>query len=53
MLKLINTSSALKTIDDIEKMIYPFVTDDPVFGYMAPLNLKDFFDADRHLINSK
>ena len=30
----------------IGKMVYPFVTDDPVFGYMAPLNLEDFFDAD-------
>jgi mannose-6-phosphate isomerase class I len=44
--ELINASSALKAADDIEKMVYPFVTDDPVFGYMAPLNMKDFFDSE-------
>jgi len=43
--KLLDASSAMKTSDEIEKMVYPFVTDDPVFGYMAPLNLPDFFDA--------
>ena len=42
--EFIDASSALKAADDIEKMVYPFVTDDPVFGYMAPLNMKDFFD---------
>jgi mannose-6-phosphate isomerase class I len=41
----IDASSALKSGEDINKMVYPFVTDDPVFGYMAPLNLEDFFDA--------
>jgi mannose-6-phosphate isomerase class I len=35
----------MQTSDSIEKMVYPFVTDDPVFGYMAPLNLSDFFDT--------
>jgi mannose-6-phosphate isomerase class I len=44
--EIINASSALKSTDEIEKMVYPFVTDDPVFGYMAHLNLKDFFNAD-------
>ena len=44
--EIINSSSALKSKDDIEKMVYPFVTDDPVFGYMAHLNLKDFFAAE-------
>ncbi len=43
---IIDASIALKSVDDIGKMVYPFVTDDPVFGYMAPLNLEDFFDAD-------
>ena len=31
------------TVNEIEKMVYPFVTDDPVFGYMTPLNLSAFF----------
>ncbi|RNI38782.1 mannose-6-phosphate isomerase [Hanamia caeni] len=43
--KVYDVSQAMKPGDEIEKMVYPFVTDDPVFGYMAPLNLGDFFDA--------
>jgi mannose-6-phosphate isomerase class I len=42
---LFDASAAMKTSDEIEKIVYPFVTDDPVFGYMAPLNLADFFNA--------
>ena len=42
---LFDASAAMQTNDEIEKMVYPFVTDDPVFGYMAPLNLADFFNA--------
>jgi len=42
---LFDASVALKTIDEIKKMVYPYVTDDPVFGYMTPLNLPDFFDG--------
>jgi mannose-6-phosphate isomerase class I len=41
---LFNSSTAMKTPEDIDQMVYPFVTDDPVFGYMTPLNLLDFFD---------
>ena len=43
--ELIDAASALKPSDEIEKMVYPFVTDDPVFGYMSPLNIAEFFDA--------
>ena len=43
---LIDTTTAFKPVDDVDKMVYPFVTDDPVFGYMAPLEIKDFFDND-------
>lgn len=42
---LFDASTAMKTTEEIEKMVYPFVTDDPVFGYIAPLNLIDFFDT--------
>ena len=34
---LIDAASAMRSINEIDKMVYPFVTDDPVFGYMAPL----------------
>ena len=42
---LFDASATMKTKNEIEKIVYPFVTDDPVFGYMAPLDLQDFFDA--------
>lgn len=38
------TAAAFRTVDEIEKMVYPFVTDDPVFGYITPLDLINFFD---------
>ncbi len=44
---LFDAVTAMQTAKEIEKMVYPFVTDDPVFGYMAPLNLVDFFDAQK------
>lgn len=43
----INAPAAMKSTSEIEKMVYPFVTDDPVFGYMAPLQLADFFDQNK------
>ncbi len=43
----INSLAAIKTIDAVETMVHPFVTDDPVFGKMAPLELNDFFDASK------
>ncbi len=39
---LFDASAGMQTSDEIEKLVYPFVTDDPVFGYMSPLNLADF-----------
>ncbi|MBX3257429.1 MAG: class I mannose-6-phosphate isomerase [Chitinophagaceae bacterium] len=38
---------ALKDSPDIEEMVYPFVTDDPVFGYITSLEMEDFFDKER------
>jgi mannose-6-phosphate isomerase class I len=43
--EMVPAASALKPVDKIEEMVYPYVTDDPVFGYIAPLNIEDFFDA--------
>jgi mannose-6-phosphate isomerase class I len=42
---LFDASDAMKNSAAIEKIVYPFVTEDPVFGYMSPLNLLDFYDA--------
>nr|WP_295922967.1 class I mannose-6-phosphate isomerase [uncultured Dyadobacter sp.] len=41
---LINTRDFLKTPGEIGAMVYPFVTDDQVFGKMNSLEITDFFD---------
>lgn len=50
---LIDASVAMKAAVDIEAMVYPYVTDDPVFGYMAPLELNQFFDSGKVLALQK
>ena len=45
--KVISAENALKTQDKIDLLVYPYVTDDPVFGYMTSLSIKDFFDKDK------
>lgn len=47
----IDASSAMKQEKEITKMVFPFVTNDPVFGYITSLSLKDFFE-DGSLQNS-
>ena len=42
--RFFDISEAMKPSDEIEKMVYPFVTDDPVFGYMTRLSIENFFD---------
>ncbi len=44
---VIHTSNALKSVDGISAMVYPFVTDDQVFGKMNDLEMTDFFDKGR------
>lgn len=39
-----DTRSLMKPPADIETMVFPDVTDDPVFGRMTCLDLQDFFD---------
>ncbi|MGC4233961.1 MAG: class I mannose-6-phosphate isomerase [Niabella sp.] len=34
-----------KPAEEIEKMVFPDVTDDAIFGYMTRLNMIDYFDA--------
>ncbi|QEC43974.1 class I mannose-6-phosphate isomerase [Pseudobacter ginsenosidimutans] len=43
--RIFETSSALLPEQTINEMVYPYVTDDPVFGYISPLKLEQFFDA--------
>ena len=44
---LINAVSAMKDEVIIAEMVQPFVTDDPVFGYIAPLELENYFDGQK------
>ncbi|MEO5908943.1 MAG: class I mannose-6-phosphate isomerase, partial [Ginsengibacter sp.] len=44
---LFDASAALKTSDIIEEMVDPYVKDHPVFGFMSPLKLHDFFDGEK------
>lgn len=41
------TADAFKSVEEIEKMVYPDVTDDRVFGFMTNLNISDFFDSQK------
>lgn len=43
---VIHTADMLKSVADIGAMVYPFVTDDQVFGKMNDLEMVDFFDTD-------
>ena len=44
---LIRSAGALKTPEEIGKMVYPDVTDDRVFGYMTRLTIDRFFNPDK------
>lgn len=44
---IVNASGGMKPEADIAAMVQPFVTDDPVFGYITPLQLEDYFDTVR------
>ena len=43
---VIHTNDALKSVDEIGGMVYPFVTDDQVFGKMNDLEMSDFFETE-------
>ena len=45
--KVINAATALLPQEQIVEKVYPYVTDDPVFGYITSLTLNDFFDAQK------
>ncbi len=42
-----NTYDLFKNEAEIKDLTYPYVTDDPVFGYITRLTFKDFFDSDK------
>ncbi|MGV3508979.1 MAG: class I mannose-6-phosphate isomerase [Sphingobacteriaceae bacterium] len=42
--RIVDAFSAMHSEEKINSLVYPYVTDDPVFGYISPLNLADFFD---------
>lgn len=42
-----HSEAAFKEEEEIEKMVYPYVTDDRIFGYMTDLNMKDYFDQEK------
>ena len=44
---IIDTSEAMKPEDDLAAMVQKYVTDDPVFGYITPLELEDYFDSSK------
>lgn len=46
-IKFIDAATAMKDEKSIEEMVFPFVTNDPVFGYITTLSLCNFFDKNR------
>jgi len=44
---VIHTLGAIKSVGEVSEMVYPFVTDDQVFGKMNDLEMADFFDSNR------
>jgi mannose-6-phosphate isomerase class I len=43
----INAGAFMKPEEQIQAMIYPYVTDDRIFGYMTDLEIADFFDQEK------
>ena len=38
---------AMSETEQVEHLVYPYVTDDPVFGRITSLNIKSFFNPER------
>lgn len=45
--RFFQAADAMQDEKAIREMVHPYVTDDPVFGYMTPLVLPDFFDPSK------
>jgi len=48
-----NVSNAFLDTEQLESLVYPFITDDPVFGYVTTLELTSFFDPEKVKILQK
>ncbi len=44
---LIQTKDFLKSAESIQEMVFPFVTDDQLFGKMNAMQISDFFDMEK------
>lgn len=51
--RIFNTTEAMKSEDEITEMVEKYVTDDPVFGYITPLELEDYFDPSKVAVLQK
>ena len=45
--KIIDFRTALLSREQINEMVEPFVTDDPVFGFITSLSISDFFNKEK------
>lgn len=43
--EFVNVEKKMLPAEKLEPLVFPYVTDDPVFGYMTSLTLRDFYDA--------
>lgn len=48
--KFYKSTDAFKSEAEIAELVYPFVTDDRVFGFMSTLTIEDFFDREKVLL---
>lgn len=46
-IRLIDTASLMKTIEEIESLTARFMTDDILFGYITNLYINDYFDQEK------
>lgn len=46
-IQFVPVQKAMLCREQIEQLVYPYVTDDPVFGRITPLDIKKFFDPER------
>ncbi|HRQ49727.1 MAG TPA: hypothetical protein PLR74_04275, partial [Agriterribacter sp.] len=46
-IQCIPVQKAMHGREQVEQLVYPYVTDDPVFGRMTTLNIKNFFDPEK------
>jgi len=44
---IVHASDAMRASGELEELVFPFVTEDPVFGYISPLDLPAFFDGEK------